>query len=75
MKLKRADEMEMYITFRAMRLSYLFLNSFLAIWFLVEAIRNGVIITIPFVIFIFSQSIFLGCSIYLQNKFGRENEE
>ena len=70
MKLKRADEMEMFITFRAMRLSYLFLNSLLAIWFLVEAIKN-----VPFTIFIFSQSIFWGTSIYLQNKLGKEDEE
>ena len=75
MKLKRADEMEMFITFRAMRLSYLFLNSLLAIWFLVEAIKNGKIITVPFTIFIFSQSIFWGTSIYLQNKLGKEDEE
>lgn len=49
-KLKKADEMEMSINFRSVRLSWLYSMIFLFVWNVVSFIKTGYIAEIPFIL-------------------------
>ena len=75
MKFKRADEMENYITMRAMHYAYVFLILALSAWILIVTIREGQIPLIPFIIETMSGIIFWGSRIYLTKKMAGTSDE
>ncbi len=48
MRFKKADEMEMFINFKSMRLSWVFVNIALIIWLVVTFVKSE---EIPFILF------------------------
>ncbi|HBQ86281.1 MAG TPA: hypothetical protein DD811_07370 [Syntrophomonas sp.] len=65
MKLNKADEMEMYINFKSMRLSWVFVNVALVTWLAVTFIKTGELPFILFMITCFQNMIFFGCKLYI----------
>ena len=72
---RKSDEMEMHITWKATRLSYAFLCLSLAIWLLVEIIRTGQLLTIPFLLTAGSGALFWGSQLYFRYRMGRQEDE
>lgn len=65
MWLKKADEMEMFINFKSMRLSWVFVNVALIIWLAVTFIKSGELPFILFMIISFQNIIFFGSKLYI----------
>ncbi len=68
MKLKKADEMEMFINFKSMKLSWVFVNIALFIWLVVTFIKSGELPFILFTIICFQNIIFFGSKLYMTRK-------
>ena len=68
MRLKKADEMEMFINFKSMRLSWVFGNIALFIWLVVAFIKSGDFPLTLFTIICFKNVIFFGSKIYMTRK-------
>lgn len=68
MGLKKADEMEMFINFKSMRLSWVFVNIALVVWLAVTFIKSGELPFILFMIFCLQNIIFFGSKIILTRR-------
>lgn len=68
MRLKKADEMEMFINFKSMRLSWVFVNIALIIWLALTFIKSGELPFILFMIISFQNIIFFGSKIYMTHR-------
>ncbi len=64
----RADEMEMSINFRAMRLSWLFGTTALVVWSLESLVRSGSLRSVPFMILIVQNTIFFCSKLIMTHK-------
>jgi hypothetical protein len=73
--LKKADEMEMAINFKSMRLSWVFVIVSLFIWLVAEYLINGRFNFIPFIIIVGQNVIFFGSKIYMTRKMAGNNDE
>ncbi|HHY70070.1 MAG TPA: hypothetical protein GX519_00040 [Thermoanaerobacterales bacterium] len=65
MRPKKADEMEMFINFKSMRLSWVFVNVSLIIWLAVTFIKSGELPFILFMIISLQNIIFFGSKLYM----------
>lgn len=72
MGLKKADEMEMFINFKSMRLSWTFMNVALIIWLAVTFIKSGELPFILFMIICFQNIIFFGSKLYITRQMSNE---
>lgn len=73
---KRADEMELSINFKAMRLAWVFENIALAVWMIVSYIKENGNAFIPFIIIAAQNVIFFGSKLYMTRKASEgRNEE
>lgn len=68
MKLQKADEMEMSINFKSMRLSWVFGNIALLIWLTVALIKSGELPLALFSIISLQNVIFFGSKLYMTHK-------
>jgi hypothetical protein len=68
MRFKKADEMEMFINFKSMRLSWVFANIALIIWLAVTFIKSGELPFILFTIICLQNVIFFGSKLYMTRK-------
>ena len=68
MSLKKADEMEMFINFKSMRLSWVFVNIALIIWLAETFIKSRELPFILFTIICFQNIIFFGSKLYMTRK-------
>ena len=68
MRIKKADEMEMFINFKSMRLSWVFVNIALIIWLAETFIKSGKLPFILFTIICFQNIIFFGSKLYMTRK-------
>jgi len=75
MRLKKADEMEMSINFKSMRLSWVFVTIALIIWIAVDFIKSGELPLIPFTIISFQNIIFFGSKLYMTRKMSENSNE
>ena len=75
MKIKKADEMEMSINFKAMRLSWVFVSVALIIWMFYEFITTGELNTILFSIVMLQNIIYFGSKLYLTKKMSDDTDE
>ncbi len=73
-KTVRADEMELSINFRAIRVSWVLTAVFLLIWNIVLLIRDGAISTIPFVLMMLQVCSMLATKVILSNRMGRNDD-
>ena len=73
-KTVRADEMELSINFRAIRVSWVLTAVFLLIWNIVLLIRDGAISTIPFVLMMLQACSMLTTKVILSNRMGRNDD-
>lgn len=64
----RADEMEMAINFKAMRLSWLFVGIALTVWCIVKFARDHDFPTIPFIILMTQNIIFFSAKLWIANR-------
>ncbi len=64
----KADEMEMAINFKAMRLSWVFVTVVLLVWCVIELAINGDIPLIPFIILCGQNVIFFSAKLIMTNK-------
>lgn len=68
MRFKKADEMEMFINFKSMRLSWVFVNIALIIWLVVTYIKSREFPFILFEIICLQNIIFFGSKRYMTRK-------
>jgi len=74
--MKKADEMEMTINFKSMRLSWVFVIISLFVWLVADFLISGELPFIPFAIFVIQNIIFFGSKLYMTHKMvGNNNEE
>lgn len=64
----KADEMEMWINYKAMRLAYVFTAVFLLVWNIVALVQNAQISFLPFVLLLAQGIIFFGTKLFLSKK-------
>jgi len=62
---KKADEMEMSINFKAMRLSWALTGACLAIWVIVEMALHGELPFIPFILLCLQSIVFFSAKLIL----------
>ena len=74
MKLKKADEMEMLINFKAMRLSWVFGNIALLIWLTMTFIKNDELPYILFAIISLQNVIYFGSKLYMARKMSSDEK-
>ena len=77
--LRKADEMEMSINFKAMRLAWVFENIALIVWAVISQIKGDGNALIPVTIIALQNAIFFGCQLYMTRKMTKgkkdKNEE
>ncbi|MEA4845932.1 MAG: hypothetical protein VB106_01735 [Clostridiaceae bacterium] len=66
--MKKADEMEMAINFKSMRLSWVFVNVSLFIWLAADFLKSGELPFILFAIIAIQNIIFFGSKLYMTHK-------
>lgn len=66
--MKKADEMEMHINFKAMRLSWVVVALFLLIWNVVELINTGDMPFLPFILMCLQSTLFFTVKTVLSKK-------
>jgi hypothetical protein len=71
---RRADEMEMSINFKAMRLAYVFENAALLVWAVISQI-NGDTFRIQISIVLIQNIIFFGSQLYMKRKMANEKKD
>ncbi len=71
---RRADEMEMSINFKAMRLAYVFENAALLVWAVISQI-NGYTPRIQILIILIQNVIFFGSQLYMKRKMAKEKKD
>jgi len=74
MRLQKADEMEMSINFKSMRLSWFFGNIALLIWLILAFIKNGKFPFILFTIITLQNVIFFGSKLYMTRKMSSDEK-
>lgn len=74
MGLKKADEMEMFINFKSMRLSWVFVNAALVIWLIVTFVKSGELPFILFMIVCIQNIIFFGSKIFLTRRMSSDEK-
>lgn len=75
MKIKKADEIEMYISYRAARLSYLFVTISLVIWMIIDFAINKEFPFAQFLIVAVQNIIFFGSKIFMMYKMTSDKDE
>ncbi len=73
--MKKADEMEMAINFKSMRLSWVFVIISLFIWIVADFLISGEFPFIPFIIIVIQNIIFFGSKLYMTHKMVGNNNE
>jgi len=78
----KADEMEMAVNFKSMRISWVFVGVALVAWCLVFLIKDGDVPFIPFMILCIQNIIFFSCTLIYkrmlsgnEKKMDKKNEE
>lgn len=71
---RRADEMEMSINFKAMRLAWVFENAALLVWAVISHI-NGDTFLIQISIILIQNIIFFGSQLYMKRKMAKEKKD
>lgn len=71
---RRADEMEMSINFKAMRLAYVFENAALLVWAVISQIK-GYSPIIQTTIILIQNIIFFGSQLYMKRKMAKEKKD
>lgn len=71
---KRADEMEMSINYKAMRLAWVFENAALLVWAVISQI-NGDTSRIQIFIILIQSVVFFGSQLYMTRKMANEKKD
>lgn len=71
----KADEMEMMINFKSIRLSWIFSELSLVIYCFVEMIRTGDLPAVPFLILCVSGVIFFAGKLLMTRRLAEENDD
>ncbi len=71
----KADEMEMSINFKAMRLSWVFVGVALIIWGIIGYIKNGDMPSIPFIILVAQIIIFFLAKLLIARRLAGKNKK
>lgn len=74
-KLRKMDEMELFITTKALRLAYFYTVIFLFIWSLIDYSINKKFSSIAFFLLITQNLIFIFSKMYFEKKATDSNEE
>ena len=71
---RRADEMEMSIIYKAMRLAWVFENAALLVWAVISQIKGDTSI-IQTTIILIQNVIFFGSQLYMKRKMAQEKKD
>ena len=74
-KIKKMDEMELFITTKALRFAYFYTVIFLFIWSLIDYYINKKFSSIAFFLFITQNIILIFSKLYFEKKATGTNEE
>lgn len=72
--MRKADEMEMAINYRAMRCSFIFLDVSLMVYCLITLATTGELPIIPFIFDCVGGAIFFWMKIYLTRQMTKDND-
>ena len=72
--LRRADELEMSISFKAMRLAWVFENTALLVWAVISQIKGDSPL-IQITIILIQNIIFFGSQLYMKRKTAKEKKD
>jgi hypothetical protein len=72
---KKADEMEMSINFKSMRISWVFENIALLIWTIIGFIKGDEFSYIPLIIIIVQNIVFFSSKLYMTSKMSVNSDE
>lgn len=67
-KVKKSDEMEMFINYKAARLSYVFVAISLVIWMIIDFAMNKEFPLAQFLIIAIQNMIFFGSKIFMMHR-------
>ena len=73
--MRKPDEMEMSVNFRAMRVSWVFSGAFLAVWISVEMALHGELLFIPFILLCLQTIAFYIVKLILTKRMVRANDD
>lgn len=73
--MKKADEMEMSINFRALRISMLLVGALLIVWNIIELIVKGEINFLPFYLMLLQSGSFFFSKVILTKRLVRDNKD
>ena len=72
--MKKADEMEMAINFRAMRWGYAFIEIAIMVYCIIMFVITGELPLIPFIIDCIGSAIFFWMKLYLTHQMTKDND-
>ena len=72
--MKKADEMEMYITLKSVKVAWLFTVTYLLIWSIYDTMKTSQL-GLPIILLISQNIVFYACLLYFRYRITGENEE
>lgn len=72
--MKKADEMEMYINLKSLRIAWVFTVICLLVWSIYDYAVNAQL-GLPFILLLTQEVVFWSCTLYLRHKLSGQNEE
>jgi len=72
--MKKADEMEMYITLKSVRIAWVFTVIYLLIWSAYDFIRTSQL-GLPVLLLLTQEMVFWGCLLFFRHRMAGINEE
>ena len=72
--MKKADEMEMYITLKSIKIAWLFTVIYLLIWSTYDTVKTSQL-GLPIILLISQNMVFYACLLFLRHRITSENEE
>ncbi len=72
--MKKADEMEMYITLKSVKIAWLFTVIYLIIWSTYETIKTAQL-GLPILLLISQNIVFYACLLFFRHRISGEYEE
>jgi len=72
--MKKADEMEMYITLKSVKIAWLFTGIYLLIWSIYDTIKTSQL-GLPIILLISQNLVFYSCLLFFRYRVSGKNEE
>lgn len=72
--MQKADEMELYINLKSIKIAWLFTTVYLLVWSAYDTFKTSQV-GLPLILLIFQNLVFYGCQIYFRHRMAGGHEE